>query len=159
MAVAALAVSVVAGLAGSFMQYQAMNAQADAQNKIAAFNAQEKVTQANREQAAGHVRAELENREAKSMASKLRASFAQSGVETTSGSPLLLDSEIIREGAFRANVEMADAQNRERTLKEGAKIDIFEGKTRAASSRSQAKASLLGGIGSAFGSVANFKFG
>jgi hypothetical protein len=159
MAVAALAISVVAGLAGSMMQMSAMNAQADAQEKIAAYNNQEKITQANREQAAGHVRAELEQREAQAVAAKARAGMAQSGMDTTSGTPLLLDSEIIREGAFRSNIELADAQNKERTLKEAGKIDLFEGKIRAASSRSQAKASLLSGIGSAFGSVANYKFG
>jgi hypothetical protein len=159
MAVAALAVSVVAGLAGSFMQYQAMNAQADAQEKIAEFNAKEKETQAAREQAAGQLRGDLERKNAEALAGKARASAAQAGIDTSSGSALLLDSEIIREGSFRANIEMSEAQNRERTLKMGAKADRFEGKVRAASSRSQAKASLLGGIGSAFGSVANFKFG
>lgn len=62
MAVAALVVSTVATLAGSVMQFGALNAQADAQEKIAEFNANEKRTQANREQAAGHVRAEMERR-------------------------------------------------------------------------------------------------
>jgi hypothetical protein len=159
MAVAALAISVVSGLAGSFMQSQALNAQAKAQEQIANFNANEKVVQANREQAAGQLRAELERREARSVAGKARASAAGAGLDTSSGSPLLLDSEIIREGEFRANIEIADAANKERTLKEGAKVDIYEGKMRSASSRSQAKSSLLGGISSAFGSVAQYKFG
>ncbi len=159
MAVAALVVSVVAGLAGSFMQSQALNAQADAQEKIAQYNAAEKQVQANREQAAGQLRAEQQRREAERVAGTARAGMAQSGLDTSSGSPLLLDTDIIREGAFKANIEIADAANKSRTLEEGAKADIFEGKVRAASSRSQARASLLGGIGSAFGSVANFKFG
>lgn len=159
MAVAALAVSVAAGLAGSFMQFSAMNAQADAQNKIAQFNANEKNVQANREQAAGHVRAEMQRRAAGEQSAKVRAGFAQAGVDTTSGTPLLLDADLTREGEFRAGIEIADAQNKQRSLNESAKADIFEGKVRAASSRSQAKASLLGGIGDAFGSVANFKFG
>jgi hypothetical protein len=159
MAMAALAISTVATLAGSVMQMGALNAQADAQEKIAQFNANEKTVQANREQAAGHVRADMERREARAVAAKVRAGFGASGIETTSGTPLLLDSDVMAEGEYRANIEISDAQNKERTLKEAAKADIFEGKVRAASSRSQAKASLLGGIGSAFGGVAQYKFG
>lgn len=159
MAAAALVVSVVAGLAGSMMQSNALNEQAKAQQDIANYNAQEKIIQGNREQAAGQVRADLERREAERVAGVARAGMAQSGLDTSTGSPLLLDSEIIKEGSYRANVEIADAANKTRTFAEGAKADIYEGKTRAASSRSQARASLLGGVSSAFGSVANFKFG
>ncbi len=159
MAMAALVISTVATLAGSVMQYGALNAQADAQEKIAQFNANEKTVQANREQAAGHVRADMERREARAVRAKARAGFGEAGIETTSGSPLLLDSDIFREGEYRANIEISDAQNKERTLKEAGKADIFEGKIRAASSRSQAKASLMSGIGSAFGNVANYRFG
>ncbi len=159
MAVAALVVSAVAGLAGSFMQAGALNAQADAQEKIAQFNANEKRVQANREQAAGHLRAEMERRQARAVAAKARAGFAEAGLDTTTGTPLLLDADIFQEGEFRANIEIADAQNKERSLKEAAKADIFEGKVRAASSRSQAKASILSGVSSAFGSIAQYKFG
>lgn len=159
MAMAAMVVSAVAGLAGSFMQASALNAQADAQNKIAEFNAKQKEVEAARRQAEGQLRGELESRDAKSLAGKARAAFAQIGVDTASGSPLLLEQELISEGEFRRNLEIASAQNEQRSLNEAAKSDRFEGKVRAAASRAQAGASLLSGIGSAFGSLAKISFG
>jgi hypothetical protein len=159
MAAVALAGSVVAGLAGSFIQSQSLKQQAKAQLMIGEANAREKEAQGNREQAAGQMRAQLERREAESVASKARAGFGASGIDASSSTALLLDSDIIKEGEFRANIEIADAANRRRSLNESAKADRFESKVRAASSRSQATASLISGVGNAFGAVAQHKFG
>jgi hypothetical protein len=159
MAMAAMLVSAVVGLAGSFMQASAMNAQAKAQEQIAEFNAKQKEVEASRRQAEGQLRGQLEEKEAQSLSARARAGFAQIGVDTTQGSPLLLEQELAAEGQFRKNLEIASAQNEQRSLQEGAKADRFEGKIRAMASRAQAKASLLGGIGSAFGSLAKINFG
>jgi hypothetical protein len=159
MAMAAMVISAVAGLAGSFMQASALNAQADAQEKIAEFNARQKEIEANRRQAEGQLRGEIEERDAGRLRSKARAAGAQVGLDTTTGSSLLLDAELLKEGTFRKSLEIASAQNEQRSLQEGAKAERFEGKIRADASRSQARASLLGGIGSAFGSLSKISFG
>lgn len=159
MAMAGMLVSAVVGLVGSFAQASAMNAQADAQEKIAEFNARQKEIEANRRQAEGQLRGELEKKEAQSLSGRARAAFAQIGVDTSSGSPLLLEQELISEGTFRQSLEIASAANESRSLNEGAKAERFEGKIRAMASRAQAKASLLGGIGSAFGALGKMSFG
>lgn len=159
MAVAMMAISAGLSLAGSFAQASAMNAQAEAQEKIAEFNAREKEIEAARRQAEGQLRGQLEERDAQSLAARGRAAFAEIGVDTSTGTPLLLEQELIKEGAFRRNLEIASAQNDQRSLNESAKGERYEGKVRAAASRAQARASLLSGIGNAFGSVAKFGFG
>jgi len=159
MAMAAMAISAVAGLAGSVMQASALNAQAEAQEKIAQFNAHQKNIEANRRQAEGVLQGQLEEREAQSLAGRARAAFAQIGVDTSSGSPLLLEQDIIKEGKFRSGIAVASARNEGRSLKESGKADVYEGKVRAAASRSQARASLLGGIGNAFGTIGKMNFG
>lgn len=154
MAMAGMLISAVAGLAGSVMQASALNAQAKAQEQIAEFNARQKEIEGNRRQAEGALRGELEMREAQSLSGRARAAQAQIGIDTSSGSALLLEQDIISEGAFRSSLEVASARNEQRSLREGAKAERFEGKIRAMASRSQARASLLGGLGSAFGGIA-----
>jgi hypothetical protein len=156
---AAMAISAVVGLVGSFAQASALNAQAKAQEQIAEFNARQQEIEASRRQAEGQLRGALEEREAQSLSARVRAGFAQMGVDTSQGSPLLLEQELVSEGQFRKNLEIASAQNEQRSLQESAKGERFEGKIRAMSSRAQARASLLGGIGSAFGSLAKMNFG
>jgi multidrug efflux pump subunit AcrA (membrane-fusion protein) len=141
----------VAGLAGSVMQAQALNRQAEAQENIAEYNAARQEEQAAREQAAGQLRADLRRREADRTAATARAAMAQGGADTTQGSPLLLDQEIFKEGEFNANVEIANAQNEQRRLENQAKVERYEGQVRADASRSKAQASLISGIGGLFG--------
>jgi hypothetical protein len=159
MAMAAMLISTVVGLVGSMAQASALNAQAKAQEQIAEFNAKQKEIEASRRQAEGVLRGELEKKDAQNLAGRARASFAQMGVDTSTGSPLLLEQDLISEGSFRQNLEIASAQNEQRSLQENAKADRFQGQIAAMSSRAQARASLLGGIGSAFGGLAKMSFG
>lgn len=159
MAMAAMLVSTVVGLVGSFAQASAMNAQAKAQEQIAEFNARQQEIEASRRQAEGQLRGQLEEKEAQSLSARARAGFAQMGIDTTQGTPLLLEQDLAAEGQFRKNLEIASAQNEQRSLQESAKGERYEGKVRAMASRAQARASLLGGIGSAFGSIAKMNFG
>lgn len=153
MAMAAAAISAISGLIGSFAQASAMNAQADAQERIAEWNAKQKEIEANRRQAEGALRGDLQEREAESLAGKARASMAEIGVDTAQGSPLLLEQDLMSEGAFRSSIELASAHNEQRTLQESAKGERYEGKLRAAASRMQAQASILSSIGGLFGSL------
>jgi hypothetical protein len=159
MAMAAMAISAVVGLVGSFMQASALNAQAKAQENIANFNARQQEIEGQRRAGVAAVRGELEMKEAQSLAGKARAGFAEMGIDTSQGSPLLLEQDLISEGAFRQNIEVAEGKNEERSLFESAKGERYEGKIRAAASRSQARASILGGIGSAFGTLGKVAFG
>ncbi len=159
MGMAAMAISAVIGLVGSFAQASAMNAQAKAQEQIAEFNARQMEIEANRRQAEGQLRGALERKEAEALSGRARASFAQIGVDTSQGTPLLLEQELASEGAFRQSLEIASAANESRSLNESAKGERFEGKVRAMASRAQARASILGGIGSAFGSLSKMSFG
>ncbi len=159
MAMAMMAVSAVVGLIGSFAQASALNEQAKAQERIAEFNARQQEIEANRRQAEGALRGELEMKDAQSLSGRARAAFAQAGVDTSSGSPLLLEQELISEGAFRQSLEVASAQNEQRSLNEAAKGERYEGQIRAMASRSQARASILSGIGSAFSAMSKISFG
>lgn len=159
MAMAGMLISTVVGLVGSMAQASAMNAQADAQEQIAEFNAKQKEMEASRRQAEGVLRGEMEKKEAQSLSGRARASFAQMGIDTSSGSALLLEQDLISEGEFRSGLEIASAQNEQRSLNENAKADRFQGQIAAMSSRAQAKASLLGGIGSAFAGLSKMSFG
>lgn len=159
MGMAAMAISAVIGLVGSFAQASAMNAQAKAQEQIAEFNARQMEIEASRRQAEGQLRGALERKEAEALSGRARAAFAQIGVDTSQGTPLLLEQELASEGAFRQNLEIASAQNEQRSLNESAKGERFEGKIRAMASRAQARASILGGIGSAFSSLSKMSFG
>lgn len=156
---AMMAASVVATLAGSLMAYSAQNAQAEAQENIAEFNAKQQEIEASRRQAEGVLRGEQEMKQAQSLAARARAGFAQAGVDTSSGSALLLEQDLIKEGQFRQNIAISEAQNQQRSLQEEAKATRYEGKIAAMSSRSQAKASLLSGFGSAFKSLGGANFG
>lgn len=159
MAMAGMLISAVVGLVGSFAQASALNAQADAQEQIAEFNARQQEIEAGRRAGEAAIRGEQERNEAQSLSARARAGFAQMGVDTTQGSPLLLDMELIQEGAYRQNIAVSEGLNEERSLRESAKGERYEGKIRAMASRSQAKASILGGIGSAFGALSKVSFG
>lgn len=159
MAMAGMLISAVVGLVGSMAQASAMNAQADAQEKIAEFNAKQQQIEGNRRQAEGALRGEMEQKEAQSLAGRARAGFAQAGVDTSSGSPLLLEQDLIGEGVFRQMAAVSEGANQQRSLHESAKGEIFEGKVRAMASRAQARASMLSGIGSVFGALGKMSFG
>lgn len=159
MAMAFMALSAVVGLVGSFAQASAMNAQAKAQEQIAEFNAKQQEIEANRRQAEGVLRGQLEERDSQSLAAKAKAGFAESGVDTTSGTPLLLEQDLIKEGKFRSGIEVASALNEQRSLQEEAKSTRYEGQIRAMASRAQARASLIGGIGSVFSTLGKISFG
>ena len=158
MAVAGI-LTAVTSLVGSFVQFSAMSAQADAQQKIAEFNARQDEIEASRRQAEGVLRGQLEQKDAQSLAARVRAGEAQMGVDTTSGTPLLLEQQLGAEGEFRKNLAIAEAQNQQRSLQEEAKATRYEGQIQAAASRSQGMASLLSGFGSAFKALGNISFG
>jgi hypothetical protein len=156
MAMAMMAISAVVGLAGSFMQASALNAQAKAQENIANFNAKQQEIKANQVRGESAVKGELQMKEAKAQEAKARAGLAQAGLDTTSGTPSLLRDDLITTGKFQQFVTNYQGDDQSRSYKEEAKATRYEGQIRAMASRAQAQASIFSGIGSTFGSLANF---
>jgi hypothetical protein len=145
MAFAALAAPIF-GLIGGAMQASAMNKQADAEEKIAKWNADRYREEAAWAQGTGAVKSAEVLREGERQAAKARAAMAQGGVATDTGTPLLITREFASETAHRENVTMANARNDQRKLTDKANITEYEGKVRAEATRAQATASLLGGF-------------
>lgn len=133
----------------------AMNAQADAQEQMAAWNAARQREEAAWAQSKGALEAAQKEKEGARLAAKARAAQAQGGLSTTEGSPLLLQQEFAAETAWRSNIEMANATKTQRDFLNKAAITEYEGKIRAQASRAQASASLISGIGGAFKGLAS----
>ena len=147
-------ISGIASIAGAMASASAMNAQADAQEQMAAWNAARQREEAAWAQSKGALEARQKEKEGEKLAAKARAAVAQSGVATTEGSPLLMQQEFAAETAWRSNIEMANATKTQRDFMNKAAITEYEGKIRAESSRAQASASLLSGFASGIGGMA-----
>ena len=139
MAIAGLIGAVVSGI-GSIVSGVMMA-------KSAEWNARRMEEEAQRERAAGAVRGMLKEREGERLASRARAVAGAQGAVTTTGTPLLLETEIAEEADFNARVERANAANRARSLENQAIATRFEGKVRKVGSFFSAGSSILGGIG------------
>lgn len=142
----AAAIAPIFGLIGGAMQASAMNKQADAEEKIAAWNAERYKENAAWAQGTGAVKSAQQRREGERQAAKARAAMAQGGVATDTATPLLLLREFASETAHRENVVMANAQKEQADLNNKASITLYEGKVRADATRAQAQAALLGGF-------------
>lgn len=139
-------ISGVASMAGAMASASAMNKQADAEEKIAAWNAERYKENAAWAQGSGAVKSAEQRREGERQAAKARAAMAQGGVATDTATPLLLLREFASETAHRENVVMANAQKEQADLNNKANITLYEGKVRADATRAQAQAALIGGI-------------
>ncbi len=142
-------ISGIASLAGAAVSASAMNSQADAEEQIAAYNAEQQRREAAWAQARGAQEAGQREKEGERKSATARAAQAQGGVATTEGSPLLLQQEFAVETMFSSNVAMANATKEQRTLEDKAKITLYEGQVRANASRAQATAGLISGVAGA----------
>lgn len=142
-------ISGVASLAGAAMSASAMNSQASAEQQMSAWNAQRMREEAAWAQSKGALDAAEREKQGRQQASKARAALAQSGVAIDTGTPLLLEQNFASETAFRSDVEMANATKTQRDYLNKAAATEYEGAVKAQASRTQAKASLLGGVAGA----------
>lgn len=152
-------ISGVASLAGAAVSAAAMSAQADSEEQIARWNADRQREQAALEQSKGAIEASRREKEGRRQAALARATFAQGGVQTDTGTPLLLEQDFAAETAWRSNMEMANATTQQRNLLNKAAATEYEGQIKAQSSRAGATASLLSGFGSAVKGFGQSKFG
>lgn len=142
-------ISGIASLAGAMVSASAMNAQAQAEQQMAKWNADRMREQAALAQAKGALEAAEQERKGKREAGIARAAFAQSGAATDTGTPLLLEQEFAAETQWRSNMAMANATIEQRNLLNKAAATEYEGQIRAQASRTQATASLLSGFAGA----------
>lgn len=156
-------ISGIAGIAGAMISASAANDQAAAERAVAEANARELEKQAAREQSIGAQRSEQVARKAEQEQAKTRAALAQGGVSTVKGLGPLLDEEIEGLKFFNQNVEMTNAQDKQRTLEAKADITRFEGEVKARGEEAKGRAGLLGGFASAVkgigGAAAGGSFG
>jgi hypothetical protein len=142
-------ISGVASLAGAAASASAMNAQADAEEQIAHWNAERQREKANQARGEAAVKAWEAERKGQRTAATARAVAAQSGVSTTRGSPALLDREFAAEIAWESNKATYVGETEYNDWTNKSKVTLYEGKIRADSTRAQARASLLGGVAGA----------
>lgn len=152
-------ISGVASIAGAAVSFAAMQSQADAEEKMAQWNADRQREQAAIEQSKGAIESERREKEGRRQAALARATFAQGGSQTDTGTPLLLEQEFAAETAWRSNMEMTNATIQQRNMLNKASATEYEGQIKAQSSRAQGTAALLGGLGSAAKSFGQAKFG
>lgn len=127
----------------------AANAQADQQEQMAQWNAARQREQAAWAQSKGALDAYQKEREGREKAAEARAAQAQGGLDTTTGSPLLLQQKFASETMWQSNVVMANADKEKSDWLNKASITEYEGKVKADALRSQAGASLLSGFAGA----------
>lgn len=161
MAFAALIGPLISGLAsigGAIMSASAQSKQADAEQEMANWNAARQREQAALAQSKGAVDAAEQEKKGRRNAALARATMAQGGAATDTGTPLLLEQEFASETMWRSNMTMANARNEQGNLMNKASAQEYEGKIRADASRASATASLLSGfagaaktLGSSFG--------
>lgn len=153
-------VSGIASVAGAAMSASAMNQQANAEEQMSRWNADRYREEAAWAQSKGAQDSREREKQGAKAAAKARAAIAQGGAATDTGTPLLLEQTFASETAYRANVEMANATKRQRDFLNKAEAELYEGKIKAESSRTQGRAALLSGFAGAVkgigGAVSSF---
>ena len=147
-------VSGIASLAGAMASASAMNAQADAEEEMAAYNAARQREEAAWAQSKGALESSSKEKEGERRAAQMRATQAQGGAATDTGTTLLLEQSFAAETQWQSDVAMANANKESSTLINKSRITEYEGKIRANASRAQAKASLISGLAGAAKGVA-----
>lgn len=142
-------VGAVFSVIGSVVGAMGAMAQARAEQQRAEWEAQRLEEQASWAQAKGALDARRDIEEGSRAQAKARAAFAQGGIATTAGTPLLLQEELESEKIFNARVTMASAMMQRADMQNRAKATRWEGQIRAQAARNQAFASLLSGFSGA----------
>lgn len=150
------AASIATSLAGGLASRSLSQAQASAQTAIGDYNAKVTEQQASWAQAQGAAEADLKRRQGAQLEGKALASLGESGTSASSGSSLLLDTNIQRETAYQSNLIIAGASNQAANLNAQAAGQRWSGKASAAISRAQGDLSLVTAAGNAFGAASKY---
>jgi hypothetical protein len=154
LAAVATVVSAAAGMAGSYMQAQGTIAAGKAAKQAADYEAAQLDIKAKEDQAAAQRDAEQHGREKDLALSKLQTNAAASGFSATDPSALAMADEIAKYGTYKEQLTMYGGTSRKAGIEAQAVGRRMEGKAALAGARSQATATILGGISTMAGKYA-----
>lgn len=141
---------------GSIAQSNALNAQAQATQQQAAYQAQV-LRQQGQEQLAASQRKSLDDkRQAQYVQGRLQAQAAAGGGGADDPTIIKLSSDIAAQGEYNALADLYSGQSAKVAAINQGNLAIYQGDINAMALRSRADATLLGGIGGLFGSLAKF---
>lgn len=152
----AAGISSAASLAGGVMGFGASQAQASAQEAIGRYDQESDYKQAAWAMAQGAAKGFQKYQQGATLGSRATAGIAAGGVATTSGSALLLDTNIASKAAYQSSLDVAAGENEAANLKSQGDAARYTGDLEAYASRMQGDVSLLSGVGSAFGTATKY---
>lgn len=146
------AIPIAISLAGGVMGAQNAKQQGAYQAAIGAQNAGYKEMAAQDAEKRGAVQADQYRRQVGQMIGSQRAGFAGNGIDVNSGTAAEIQDDTAAFGEFDALTIANNAAREAWGYRVGAQNDLLNGKVALSNAKSAATGSILGGVGSAFGS-------
>lgn len=158
LAAIATVVSAVAGAAGSYVSAQGTLAAGKAADQAAKYEAAQLDIKAKEEQAAAQRDMFDQRREKELTLSKLQSNAAASGFSATDPTALALQDEIEKYGTYKEQMAMYGGQSRRTGIEAQAHGTRMTGAAKRIASRSEAGATILGGISTMAGKFAGPRY-
>lgn len=148
------AIPIAISLAGGVMGAQNAKQQGAFQEAMAEQNAAYKEAAAQDAEKRGAVDADRYRRQVGQLIGSQRTGFAANGIDVNSGTAAEIQDDTAAFGEFDALTIANNAAREAWGYRVGAQNDLMNGRMAQSNARSAATGSILGGVGSAFGSFA-----
>lgn len=148
------AIPIAMSLAGGMMGAQNARQQGAFQEAMAEQNAAYKEAAAQDAEKRGAVEADRYRRQVGQLIGSQRTGFAANGIDVNSGTAAEIQDDTAAFGEFDALTIANNAAREAWGYRVGAQNDLMNGRMAQSNARSAATGSILGGVGSAFGSFA-----
>ena len=148
------AIPIAMSLAGGMMGAQNARQQGAFQEAMAEQNAAYKEAAAQDAEKRGAVDADRYRRQVGQLIGTQRTGFAANGIDVNSGTAAEIQDDTAAFGEFDALTIANNAAREAWGYRVGAQNDLMNGRMAQSNARSAATGSILGGVGSAFGSFA-----
>lgn len=148
------AIPIAISLAGGMMGAQNARQQGAFQEAMAEQNAAYKEAAAQDAEKRGAVDADRYRRQVGQLIGSQRTGFAANGIDVNSGTAAEIQDDTAAFGEFDALTIANNAAREAWGYRVGAQNDLMNGRMAQSNARSAATGSILGGVGSAFGSFA-----
>lgn len=148
------AIPIAMSLAGGIMGAQNARQQGAFQEAMAEQNASYKEAAAQDAERRGAVEADRYRRQVGQLIGSQRTGFAANGIDVNSGTAAEIQDDTAAFGEFDALTIANNAAREAWGYRVGAQNDLMNGRMAQSNARSAATGSILGGVGSAFGSFA-----
>lgn len=148
------AIPIAISLAGGMMGAQNARQQGAFQEAMAEQNAAYKEAAAQDAEKRGAVDADRYRRQVGQLIGEQRTGFAANGIDVNSGTAAEIQDDTAAFGEFDALTIANNAAREAWGYRVGAQNDLMNGRMAQSNARSAATGSILGGVGSAFGSFA-----